>query len=84
MIFYGNKDFIIFRCYFYCNRRVILTEFNRIIQKIIKNLLDFASPDDIVWFDHGKRKYYSILDDKLGDFFKDYLPILNPKTISDL
>ena len=43
MIFYRNKDFIIFRCYFYCNRRVILTEFNRIIQKIIKNLLDFAS-----------------------------------------
>ena len=45
----------------------------------IVNLLDFASPDDIVWFDHGKRKYYSILDDKLGDFFKDYLPDFKPK-----
>ena len=45
----------------------------------IVNLLDFASPDDIVWFDHGKRKYYSILDDELGDFFKDYLPDFKPK-----
>ena len=45
----------------------------------IANLLEFVSPDDIVWFDHGKRKYYSILDDELGDFFKDYLPDFKPK-----
>ena len=45
----------------------------------IVNLLDFVSPDDIVWFDHGKRRYYSVLDDKLGDFFKEYLPDFKPK-----
>ena len=45
----------------------------------IANLLEFVSPDDIVWFDHGKRKYYPILDDELGDFFKDYLPDFKPK-----
>ena len=47
----------------------------------IANLLDFASPDDIVWLDHGKRKYYSLLDDELGDFFKDYLPDFKSKDI---
>ena len=45
----------------------------------IANLLEFVSPDDIVWFDHGKRRYYSVLDDKLGDFFKEYLPDFKPK-----
>ncbi len=45
----------------------------------IVNLLEFVSPDDIVWFDHGKRRYYSVLDDKLGDFFKEYLPDFKPK-----
>lgn len=57
---------------------LLLRTSNLDVESIV-NLLDFASPDDIVWFDHGKRKYYSILDDKLGDFFKDYLPDFKPK-----
>lgn len=57
---------------------LLLRTSNLDVESIV-NLLDFASPDDIVWFNHGKRKYYSILDDKLGDFFKDYLPDFKPK-----